>query len=72
VCSSWIDSENVQALITSRTGGDHRDAWATKDNLILQNYRSHNCESIKAGDEVSLGNKAQKNLTVKGLAWRIV
>jgi hypothetical protein len=40
--------ENLQALIASRTGGDHRDAWATKINLIVQNYRSYNCESIEA------------------------
>jgi len=28
--------EYLQALITSRSGCDHRDAWATKNNLILQ------------------------------------
>jgi hypothetical protein len=45
--------ENLQALIASRTGCDHRDAWAKKINLIVQNYRSYNCESIEARAEVS-------------------
>jgi hypothetical protein len=68
-----LDSQRKRAGINHKPdGGDHRDAWATKDNLILQNYRSYNCESIKAGDEVSLSNKTQKDLTAKGLARRIV
>jgi len=54
---------NLQALIASRTGGDHRDARATKNNLILQKYRSYNCESIGAHGEVSRVDKIQKNLT---------
>jgi hypothetical protein len=59
--------ENLQALIASRTGCDHRDAWATKINLILQNYRSYNCESIEAGAEVSPVDEILKNLTANQL-----
>jgi len=54
--------ENLQALIASRTGCDHRDAWAKKINLIVQNYRSYNCESIEADAEVSLDDKTRKKL----------
>jgi hypothetical protein len=37
-----------------------------KNNLILQNYRSYNGESIKGHVEVSRVDKMQKNLTVNG------
>jgi hypothetical protein len=40
--------EYLQALITSRSGCDHRDAWATKNNLILQITGAITASQLKA------------------------
>jgi hypothetical protein len=60
ICTPLGANRKSAGLITSRTGCDHRDAWVTKNNLILQNYRSYYGESIKGRAEVSRVDKIQK------------
>jgi len=58
--------EYLQALITSRSGCDHRDAWATKNNLILQITGAITASQLTVEPSFAALIKSE-NLTATGL-----